>query len=85
MKIIRWLDSYIDAFMRLSPVTKRVLTTIVCVLLLCLCGPLGAAGYDKLVNYVACHCRCWSVLVNRLLVRPAGALILLAWWLRIFR
>jgi hypothetical protein len=85
MKIIRWLDSYIDAFMRLSPVTKRVLTTIVCVLLLCLCGPLGAAGYDKLVNYVAVIAAaglCWSTGFWYVL---RGALILLAWWLRIFR
>jgi hypothetical protein len=85
MKVIRWLDSYIDAFMRLSPVTKRVLTTIVCILLLCLCGPLGAAGYDKpvvYVSFIAAAGLCWSTGFWYVL---RGALILLAWWLRIFR
>jgi hypothetical protein len=85
MNTIRRIDGWIDSFMRLSPVTKRVLTTILCVVLLCLCGPLGAAGYDKLVTYVsfiAAAGLCWSTGFWYVL---RGALILLAWWLRIFR
>ncbi|WP_175772999.1 hypothetical protein [Paraburkholderia phenazinium] len=85
MNIVRRLDSYIDAFMRLSPFAKRVVTILLCIVLLRLVVTAHRTGHDSLADYLTFFAvvgLCWATGFWYVL---RGALILLAWWLRIFR
>jgi hypothetical protein len=85
MEIVRQLDRYIDAFMKLSPLAKRVVTIIVCLGLLALVVVAAKTGHETLVDYLtfaAIVGLCWATGFWYVL---RGALIVLAWWLRIFR
>jgi hypothetical protein len=85
MTVIQRLDSYIDTFMGLSPVAKRVVTILVCIGLLGLVVVAAKTGHETLVNYltfIAIAGLCWATGFWYVL---RGSLVLLAWWLRIFR
>jgi len=85
MNVIDRIDSHIAAFMRMSPIARRLVTILVCIVLLGLVVVAAKTGHEEAVNilsFVALVGLCWATGFWYVL---RGALVVLAWWLRLFR